>query len=370
MAPSLANPGSNSSPVRIRVLAGLRYRPGTDPSALSDAPPRARLASNELAFGPLPGVREALAATDAISRYPDDSATWLRARLAEEHGVEHAAVTVGNGSVTLIQQVVLATCGPRDEILVGAPSFQAYTTLAATTGARVVSVPLDGVGLDLPGMANAVGESTRAVFVCTPNNPTGGIVTADALEAFLERIPDDVLVVVDEAYREFVDDPAAADGEAALARHDNVLVLRTFSKAYGLAGMRIGYAVGHPAVVAAVQAFRVPFAVSAPAQTAALVSLDRREELARRVELVRSERSRVARRLRSGGCDVPASQGNFLWLPTGQRTAELTAALARMGVLVRGIAEAGIRVTMGTPTENDAFLDAFSRVLTQSSGRT
>lgn len=370
MAPPLASPGSPASPVRIRVPAGIRYRPGTDPSALSETPPRARLASNELAFGPLPGVHEALAATDAISRYPDDAATWLCARLAEEHGVETAAVTVGNGSVTLIQQVVLATCGPRDEIVVGMPSFQAYTTLAATTGARVVGVPLDGVGLDLPAMADAVTEGTGAVFVCTPNNPTGGIVRADALEAFLERIPDDVLVVVDEAYREFIDDPAAADGAAALALHDNVLVLRTFSKAYGLAGMRIGYAVGHPAVVAAVQAFRAPFAVSAPAQTAALVSLDRSEELARRVELVRGERSRVARTLRGSGCNVPASQGNFLWLPTGQRTAELTAALARMGVLVRGIAEAGIRVTVGTPTENDAFLNAYTRILAQPSGRT
>lgn len=227
-----------------------------------------------------------------------------------------------------------------------------------------MDVPLAGTALDLEAMARAVTGRTRVVFVCTPNNPTGGVVGAAAMKDFLARIPDDVLVVVDEAYREFVGEPDAADGLGLTARHDNVLSLRTFSKAYGLAGMRLGYCVAHPAVIAALDAVQVPFAVNAPAQRAAIASLDRVDRLTERVRAVIAERDRVRAELRGLGLDVAASQGNFLWLPAdGWSAADMTAGLARAGVLVRPFGDAGIRVTIGSPEDDDQFLTALAQLL-------
>ena len=347
-------------PVRIRDIADREYAyvfgPRTaEPGACVEV---ARLSSNETAFGPLPGVLNAAAVADAVTRYPDAQASALRARIAREVGVGDECLAVGSGSVGLVDQIVRLTVGPDDEVLVGVPTFPAYATLTAALGGRVVGVPLDGTRLDLSAMANSVTDRTRVVFICSPNNPTGGSVSHRATAAFLEQAPDDLLIVIDEAYHEFVADPDAVDGRALQAEHDNVLVLRTFSKAYGLAGMRVGYCVGHPSLIAALQSLQTPFAVNAPAQLAAIASLDSPDQLAERVAFVASERSRVEARLRELGFPVEESDGNFVWLPVGVRTPSLAASLARSHVLVRPIGDWGIRVTIGAREENDLFLAA------------
>lgn len=310
---------------------------------------------------------QALLDGDAVSRYPDGSALRLREALAEHVGVAMDQIAVGAGSVGLIEQVLRLVAGDGDEIVVGDPSFRAYSTIAQTTGTIAVPVGLSGASADLAAMARAVTPRTRAVFVCTPNNPTGGVVTTAATRALLEAIPSNVLVVVDEAYREFVDTPDAVDGVGLLADHPNVLSLRTFSKAYGLAGLRVGYAAGDPAIIDAINAVQVPFAVSAVAQRAAVASLQHRDHLAERVDAVVSERKRMRTTLMSWGHDVAESQGNFLWIPTGMRTSEITRTLAEVSVLVRPIGVQGIRVTIGHPEENDRFLDEFQKAVARVS---
>lgn len=353
-------------PVRVRAegVCAPRYRPGARQLPPDATGVRAvRLASNELAFGPLPGVLEALRDRDAVVRYPDSSATAVRDRLADHLGTVVARIAVGNGSVGLVEQIIRLTVGHGDELVMGSPSFNAYATLARAAGATPVGVPLTGAALDLEAMARAVTERTRVVFVCTPNNPTGGVVGAAAVKEFLTQVPPDLLVVVDEAYREFVEDPDAVDGLDLAAEHDNVLSLRTFSKAYGLAGLRLGYCVGHPAIVEALNATQPPFAVNAPAQRAGVASLGCGEELAERVRSVLGERRRVRSELTRLGFDVPVSHGNFLWLPTGESTGSITSALARAGILVRPVGDLGIRATVGSPEENTLFVAALARVV-------
>jgi histidinol-phosphate aminotransferase len=261
----------------------------------------------------------------------------------------------------LCQQLVQIVADDGDEVLYPWRSFEAYPIITAVAGARSAQVPLKAdQGFDLDALAAAVTERTRLVFVCTPNNPTGTVVTAEALAGLLDAVPSSILVAVDEAYHEFVTDPSAVDARAFLDR-PNLVVLRTFSKAYGLAGLRVGYALaGDRAVATGLRRTQIPFAVSQVAQEAALASLepDAEKQLLARVDEVVAERSRVYDGLVDLGYGVPPTQANFVWLPLGEDTMAWVAGCEGRGVIVRGFADSGVRVTIGTPEENDRFLAA------------
>ena len=324
-----------------------------------------KLASNEVSAGPLPSVVAAIThAATSVNRYPDSGAGALVTRLAQRFGVAEAELAVGCGSVTLCQQLVQATCTDADEVVFGWRSFEAYPIIAQVVGATGVRVPITpDHRLDLDAMLAAITPRTRLVFVCTPNNPTGTTLTEPELREFLDAVPQDVLVVIDEAYREFVDDPAVPDGIAATTdawargRH-NVAVLRTFSKAYGLAGLRVGYCVAPEPIVAALRKVYVPFSVNSVAQAAAIASLDAEDELMARCKQVVAERGRVREELLAMGYEVPPTQANFVWLALGERTAAFNEHCLDHKVIVRAFAGDGARVTVGDAAENDAFLAA------------
>src|SRR5690606_25960430 len=319
-----------------------------------------KLASNESADGPLPSVVRVIAdAAEAINRYPDMGAWTLVERLADKLGVERDQVAVGCGSVSLCQQLIQAMCGPEDEVLFAWRSFEAYPIITQVVGAKQITVPLDdSYAHDLDAMLAAITPRTRVVFVCNPNNPTGTVVRREELLRFLDAVPDGVLVALDEAYREYVTDGDVPDGVELLEGRDNVAVLRTFSKAYGLAGLRVGYLVSNPKVTAAVRKVYVPFSVNSLAQAAALASLDAYEELMARCAQVVAERSRVRNELLAAGYDVPETQANFVWLPLGEQTAAFAEHALASKVVVRPFVGDGARVTIGTPEENDTFLAA------------
>ncbi|GAA4243338.1 histidinol-phosphate transaminase [Dactylosporangium darangshiense] len=328
------------------------YVPGrTVPGAI-------KLASNEVPYGPLPGVVEAVtAAVSGVHRYPDMGVTELRGRIAERLGVEAERIATGCGSVALFEHLFRVTCMPGDEAVYAWRSFEAYPIIGATTAATSVRVPNTAEhGHDLEAMAAAITDRTRLVIVCNPNNPTGTAVRRAELDAFLDKVPGNVLVALDEAYREFVTDDDVPDGLVAYGDRPNVVVLRTLSKAWGLAGLRVGYLIGAPEVVAAVRKVITPFSTSLPAQAAALAALNAEDEMRRRVDLVVAERSRVVEAVRKVYPDVPETQANFFWLPLGDRSAEFAAACEQAGVIVRAFQGDGVRVTIGTPEENDAFL--------------
>ncbi|MBI9115711.1 histidinol-phosphate transaminase [Sanguibacter sp. YZGR15] len=330
-----------------------------------------KLSSNENPYPPLASVQAAIidAASD-VNRYPDMFATELTEAIATEltATLSDAArdgdgdigpdqVVVGNGSVAVLGHVVEAVVDAGDEVVFPWRSFEAYPIVVSVAGGTSVQVPLAEHGrIDLDAMAAAVTERTRVVMVCTPNNPTGAAVTHTELMSFLAAVPGDVLVVVDEAYLEFVrcDDPV--DGPAALAAHPNVVLLRTFSKAYGLAGLRVGYAVARPRVAAGIRAASTPFGVSHVAQRAALASLRAKDELLRRVDSIVDERTRLVDGLRAQGWDVPDTEANFVWLALGDRTGRFAAEVRTAGVIVRPFAGEGVRVSVGEREATDLFL--------------
>lgn len=318
-----------------------------------------KLSSNENPFPPLPSVMAAIADAGVdVNRYPDMYATDLVEAVAGHLGVEPDEVVMGGGSVAVLGHVLAAVCEPGDEVVMPWRSFEAYPIYVTVAGATGVRVPVSADGrLDLPAMAAAVTPRTRVVLVCTPNNPTGPAVHADELEAFLAAVPGDVLVVLDEAYVEFVRDPAAADGLAVFAQHPNVVLLRTFSKAYGLAGLRVGYAVARRRLAAAIRAVSTPFGVSNVAQLAAVASLHAQREMAERVARLVDERARMLDGLRAQGWVVPDSQANFVWLGIGENAAKLAERCARAGVLVRPFAGDGVRVSVGEREATDLLLE-------------
>ena len=319
-----------------------------------------KLASNEVSAGPLPSVVAAISdAAGAVNRYPDSAATTLIDALGGWLDVPAARVAVGCGSATLCQQLVQATCTRDDEVLFAWLSFEAYPLITQVAGARVATVPLtDDHVHDLDAMLAAITPATRLVFVCNPNNPTGTAVRRTELDRFLDAVPDGVLVVLDEAYHEFVSDPDVPDGVALGRIRDNVAVLRTFSKAYGLAGLRVGYCVAAEPVTAALRKVCVPFSVNSLAQVAALASLEVAGELLARCRDVAAERDRVCASLREMSYSVPESHANFGWLPLREATTAFTEHCLEHRVVVRGFAGHGVRVTVGEPWENDAFLAA------------
>jgi histidinol-phosphate aminotransferase len=331
------------------------YKPGKTPTSADGS--SHKLSSNESPYGPLPSVLAVLAdAAGTLNRYPDNGCGELTAALAARLGVPPEHVAVGCGSVGVTQQLLAATSEPGTEVLYAWRSFEAYPRLADLAGAESVLVPLRDQAHDLAAMADAITSRTRLIFVCNPNNPTGTVVHRAELTAFLDRVPEDCLVVLDEAYHEYVRDPDVPDGLTLYPGRPNLAVLRTFSKAYGLAALRVGYLVAHERVAAAARATMLPFSVNALAQAAALASLAAEGELLERVELVLKERDRVRAELLGQGWNVPPSEANFVWLPLGTDTADFAAACDQAGVAVRPFAADGARVSVGDPAANDAFL--------------
>jgi histidinol-phosphate aminotransferase len=353
--------GAASAPILPRLRDDLgslpAYRAGQRPGGSG---PTYSLASNESPFGPSDAVLEAIAvAARAANRYPDPGNGALVEALARFLGVSAAAIGLGTGSVALCQQAVTAAAGPGDEVVYAWRSFEAYPIITQAAGARAVAVPLDGAGRhDLAAMAAAVTERTRVLYLCSPNNPTGPALRHRDVSDFLATVPADLLVVLDEAYYEYVRDPAAVDGLALLPAHPNVLLLRTLSKAYGLAGLRVGYGVGHPDLIARLRLVALPFGVSRVAAAAGVAVLAEPAEIQRRAASVVAERQRVVAALRADGWQLPDAQGNFVWLPLADRAEEFAAACARRGFTVRAFPGEGVRVTVAEPAANDLFLAA------------
>lgn len=321
-------------------------------------PGAAALASNESPYGMLPGVVGRLGElAGGVSRYPDMSAASLVGALAEHHGVDPARIAVGAGSSEVCAQLLHSVVRPGDEVVFGWRSFEAYPILTTVAGGRAVQVSLREHALDLDAMAEGINGRTRLVFVCNPNNPTSTAVGERALRDFADRVPEEVLIVVDEAYREYADPALVPDALGLLGDRPNVVVLRTFSKAYGLAGLRVGYCVAPKEIAATVRKTQVPFSVSALAQEAAVVALGERVEVARRAALTVAERERVTEQLRALGFEVPDSQANFVWLPLTGGSADFALHCLSGKVVVRPFLGEGVRVTIGLQEENDALLE-------------
>jgi len=338
------------------VLDGFpAYRPGRTP--VSSSGRSHKLSSNESPFAPLPSVVEVIAEeARSVNRYPDNGAEALTQAIAERFGVPPGHVAVGCGSVGVTQQLLEAIGEPGAEVMYAWRSFEAYPTLADLAAADSVRVPLRGETHDLAAMAGAITARTRLIFVCNPNNPTGTVVHGQELEGFLDLVPADCLVVLDEAYREYVRDEAVPDGVTLYRDRPNVAVLRTFSKAYGLAGLRTGFMVAHEPVAAAARATMLPFTVNRIAQAAAIASLAAEAELLERVEFTVKERTRVREALIADGWTVPPTEANFVWLRLGEHTPAFAAACEQAGIAVRPFAAEGARVTIGDAEANDAFL--------------
>ncbi len=318
------------------------------------------LSSNEVSTPAPASVLEAIAAAAAqVNRYPAMAADDLMARTSAYLGVDQQKLAVGCGSVSLCQQLVQAMCTDGQEVVFGWRSFEAYPIVTQIAGARGVKVPLTpDHALDLDGMLDAITDQTRVLFIANPNNPTGTALRTAELTRFLDRVPDDVLVVLDEAYREFVTDLDVPDGLRLAEGRDNVAVVRTFSKAYGLAGIRVGYCVAAPEVAAAVRKVGIPFAVNRIAQAAGVAAMDAADELLARCKPITVERERVRAALLDMGYEIPETQANFVWLPLLDRTQAFNQHCLDQKVIIRAFAGDGVRATVAQPEENDAFLAA------------
>ena len=345
--------------VRPDLEAIPSYRPGRPAEPSADSPRTFKCSSNENPFPPLPGVLDAITTAAAeVNRYPDLACTAITSAVADRLDVPFEHVVFGPGSVGVLQQLVTCVAGPGDEVVFAWRSFEAYPIITRVAGATPVAVPLTpDARHDIDAMAAAVTERTRMVLVCSPNNPTGPVVSAAELRRLLDAVPPDVLVVVDEAYGELVRDPRAADGLGEYRQCANVAVLRTFSKTYGLAGLRIGYVVVHEPVATALRTTSIPFGVSSIAQAAALESLREGDALLARVDALVAERERVVDELARQGWSLPETQANFVWFPLGERAADFARACETAGISVRPFAGEGVRVTIAEPEANDILLE-------------
>lgn len=333
------------------------YVPGKPPKA-SEGLKSYKLSSNEHHMEPLPAVAEAVAAGGlAPASYADPGVTELTAALADHLGVGTDAVLFSAGASEMLKALFHIAVDPGDEVVYPWPSFEMYPQLANLCGAAHQRISVDAEGRhDLPAMAAAISERTRLVILCTPNNPTGPALRQDEFDAFMAEVPSDIVVILDEAYIDFCDAPDALDGLAALRRYPNLVLLRTFSKSYGLAGLRVGYAVADPALIMELRKSVLPFSVSASAQQAALASLQHREDMQVRAKEVARLRDELADGLRGLGYEVFKAYGNFVWLNLGERSDEFEAACLDAGLAVRNLKD-GVRISVG-PEE------AMQRVLT------
>lgn len=318
-----------------------------------------KLSSNENHHDPLPGVVSAIeAALPELHRYPDYGSTALIAALARHFDVPADHLSVGTGSVGLLQQLLQITSEPGTGVVFSWRAFEAYPIMTQIVGATPQAVPLDADDRhDLGAMLEAIDDTTRIVLVCNPNNPTGTAVGRAALDEFIAQVPSDILIVLDEAYREFVDPDAIPDGLDYYREHENVAVLRTFSKAYGLAGLRVGFCVASAPVTEAMRKVQVPFGVSSLAQVAAIASLGHEDELFVRVASIIDERHCMEAGLRAAGLHPAQSQANFLWLRLGEQTMSFAAACDDAGLSVRPFAGEGVRITIGEPEANARLVE-------------
>lgn len=348
--------------MNIPQRAGLEnfppYRQGKAPKGI-DGLQAFKLSANENPYPPLPAVLAAVtAAVSSINFYPEMAAEDLTLAVAGRWGVSPDNVAFGAGSVEVAAQIIHAATNPGDCVMFAWRSFEAYPLLATAAGATPQPIPLTAEGgHDLAAMAAAVTPRTRVIFICNPNNPTGTVVGAAEVETFLRAVPTDVVVVLDEAYVHFNRDPGTAVGIEMFRKYPNVVVLHTFSKAYGLAGLRLGYAIGAPGLVTNLRKVAVPFGVTALAQQAGLASLEAEDELQARIDLLVAERRRLYAALLAAGLPVLPSEANFLWLNTGEHTADLAALFEENALSVRAFADEGIRITVGTPEANNRVLD-------------
>lgn len=348
---------SNRVQLRPEIAAIVPYRQGAP--AAADA---FKLSSNENPYEPLPSVLAQLS-THSINRYPDASALELRTQLAERFGVTADSVQVGAGSVAVLAQLVSAAAAPGDEVIYAWRSFEAYPLLVSSAGATSVQVANQADHRhDLAAMSAAITASTRVVIVCSPNNPTSTVVTDAEFRDFMATVPENVLVVLDEAYREFVTDPEAVRGETLVGQYPNLVLLRTFSKAYGLAGLRIGYAIGPEYVMDAARAVAIPLSVTELAQKAATASLEHENELLERVSRINEVRERIVAGLREQGWAVPTPNGNFVWLPTGAATDWAAEVFRSHGIVVRALGE-GLRISVGEAESVEKLLRAAQEVV-------
>lgn len=351
-------------------MTDLRLRPDLDalpsyrqgkaaPTEAADGPVF-KLSSNENPYPALPSVAAAIAdLLSGINRYPDSSAADLSGAIAARYGVDTSNVVLGSGSVEIVSQLMRATAGPGDEVLFAWRSFEAYPMLVRAAGAESVHVPLTAEHRhDLDAMAAAITDRTRLIIVCNPNNPTGTTVSNAELVRFLDRVPSDIVVVIDEAYQHFNEQEDAPTGVELFRRYPNVAVAHTFSKAYGLAGIRVGYAIAPEPLAQAMRKVALPFGVTSLAQRAATASLEAEAELQVRVDALIAERARVLGALTAGGWRLPESQGNFIWFPLGDDTAAAAEILERHGILVRPFPGEGLRATIGEVEANDRLVAA------------
>ena len=359
---------STSIPVRPVFDTLPSYAAGKPPAPVEGLT-RYKLSSNENPLGPVPEVARVLAEFDAVHRYPDPLSTALRTALAGQLGVDAEDIVTGAGSLGALNQIIKTFAGVnadgvQDEVIYAWRSFEAYPILVGIMGARSVQVPnLPNGAHDLDAMAAAVTDCTRLILVCTPNNPTGPAVTEGQIRSFLAKVPATVPVVIDEAYFEFCAASSIPEGEEPPLNgldiyrdYPNVIILRTFSKAQGLAGLRVGYSISHPQITRHLRVAATPFAVSALAERAAVASIEHQEAVMERVSHIVAERERVTARLRELGYEFPSTYANFVWLPLGERTGEFVDLMNRNALSVRAFGSEGVRVSIGEVEANDRFL--------------
>lgn len=357
-----------SIPVRPVFDTLPSYAAGKPPAPVEGLT-RYKLSSNENPLGPVPEVARVLAEFDAVHRYPDPLSTALRTALAGQLGVDAEDIVTGAGSLGALNQILKTFAGVnadgvQDEVIYAWRSFEAYPILVGIMGARSVQVPnLPDGAHDLDAMAAAVTDRTRLILVCTPNNPTGPAVTESQIRSFLAKVPATVPVVIDEAYFEFCAASSIPEGEEPPLNgldiyrdYPNVIILRTFSKAQGLAGLRVGYSISHPQITRHLRVAATPFAVSALAERAAVASIEHQEAVMARVRYIVAERERVTARLRELGYEFPSTYANFVWLPLGERTGEFVDLMNRNALSVRAFGSEGVRVSIGEVEANDRFL--------------
>lgn len=357
-----------SIPVRPVFDTLPSYAAGKPPAPVEGLT-RYKLSSNENPLGPVPEVARVLAEFDAVHRYPDPLSTALRTALAGQLGVDAEDIVTGAGSLGALNQIIKTFAGVnadgvQDEIIYAWRSFEAYPILVGIMGARSVQVPnLPNGAHDLDSMAAAVTDRTRLILVCTPNNPTGPAVTESQIRSFLAKVPATVPVVIDEAYFEFCAASSIPEGEEPPLNgldiyrdYPNVIILRTFSKAQGLAGLRVGYSISHPQITRHLRVAATPFAVSALAERAAVASIEHQEVVMARVSHIVAERERVTARLRELGYEFPGTYANFVWLPLGERTGDFVDLMNRNALSVRAFGSEGVRVSIGEVEANDRFL--------------
>ena len=334
------------------------YKAGQMPAPRTDIE-TFKISSNETPFEPPEAVRRAIEqAAGTVHRYPDPFGRRLTGALARRFGVNEEQIALGTGSVAVVGQLIWAAAGPGDSVVYPWRSFEAYPIWVQMTGARSVQVPLlADERHDLPSMLEAIDDSTRIVFVCNPNNPTGEAVRRDELTEFIDAVPSDVIVVLDEAYREFISDTDVPDGLDFFRERNNVVVMRTFSKAYGLAGLRVGFAIAPEPIAEGMRKTALPFGVSSIAEDAALAALECEDELFERVRHLSHERDRVWQALADQGWDIHPSHANFVWLRLGERTQEFAQACDAAGITIRAFPDEGVRISVAEEEANDRVID-------------